>query len=84
LTVVIFAMFRSIEFASDLSKVSLHFNQTKYSDRSREWTQLFIKTGTYTNQTGNLFLMGCEMTSYHFKLGEQKLFYLNHSYEQLQ
>jgi len=45
-----------------------------YKDLSREWTQWFIKTGTYTNQNANLFIIDCEMTSYHFKLSEYILF----------
>ena len=33
-----------------------------YTDLSRELARWFIKNGTYTKQTVNLFLIGCEMT----------------------
>jgi len=56
----------------DLLNLQVICHKCHYTDLSREWTQWFIKNGTYTNQNVNLFMIGCEMTSYHFKLSEHK------------
>jgi len=66
----------------DLLNLQVICPKCHYTDLSREWTQWFIKTGTYTNQNVNLFMIGWEMTSPNFELSEQTNFIShNHSYE---
>ena len=64
----------------DLLNLQVICQKCHYTDLSHEWTQRFIKTGSYTNQIINLFLIGCDQLPFQIKWTEEKKS-RNYSYE---